>query len=606
VKVGRLRGALVLAVAALWCLAIAGRLVALQVVDHDRYTRRAAQQQQRVEELAPARGTLYDAAGRELAVSVEVDSAWADPEEVADPGATARAIASVLPAVDADELAAELAEATAQGRAFAWVARKLDPPKAEALAALRLPGILFQTESKRYYPNRELAAAVLGYVGTDNEGLAGLEHSYDDRITGRAGRRTVLRDARRVRAVHPRLAFAIPEPGHDLYLTLDATVQHIVERELARAVESGHARRGTAVVLDPETGAVLAMASYPGFDPNRFADFPQSSWRNLAIADAYEPGSTFKMVTAAAALGAGLIDPGDVLDCEMGAINLSGTRIRDHKRFGLLTFREVIARSSNVGAIKTGLRVGPERLYATIRGFGFGQRSGIDLPGESPGLLQRVDRWWALSTAYISFGQEISITPLQLAGAFGAVANGGTLYRPYVVAAAGTPEGERIERPGPRVAGHPLTEGTAREVERLLEAVVAEGTGKAAAIPGYPVAGKTGTAQKALPGGGYAASKFVASFVGFAPARRPRVVAAVVIDEPWPHYHGGQVAAPAFRAMVEPILLYLGVEPDREGAPRWQGGDDRLPGVVLAALPGDGGPPAPAAAAVAAAAEETW
>ncbi len=577
---GRLRPALVIAALALWCGAVVYKLVALQVVDYDHYRDRAARQQQRVIDLDPARGTIYDATGRELAVSVQVDSAWADPDLVEDPAAAARAVARLVPGVDRRKLEAQLAD---RERGFVWVARKLDPPAARALAAAEIPGIGFQRESKRYYPNRELAAAVLGYVGVDNHGLGGLEHYYDDKVAGRAGRRTVLRDARRATAVYPELAFADPEPGFDLYLTLDATLQYLAERELAKAIETWQAKGGSLVVLDPDDGAILAMASYPGFDPNRFTDFPDTAWRNRAIADAYEPGSTFKMITAASALGANVIDPNDVLDCEMGGITLAGTRIRDHKPFGRLTFREVIAKSSNVGAIKTALRVGSKRFYETIRAFGFGDKTGVDLPGENAGLLAPLDRWWTLSEAYISFGQEISITPLQLASAFAAVANGGTLYRPYLVAAAGSPEGERVERPGPQVLGQPLTAGTAREVERLLEGVVTDGTGKAAAIEGYPVAGKTGTAQKAVPGGGYSANRFVASFVGFAPARNPRLVAAVVIDEPHPFYHGGQVAAPVFAAVVGPSLLHLGVRPERERPEPWPGERAPTGQVVLAA-----------------------
>jgi len=576
--VSRGRRRAVAALVALWCAAIAVRLVALQVVEHDLYRQKAKRQQQRVVELYPARGTLYDAAGRELAVSIQVESAWADPEAVDDPRATARAVARVVPGVDAGKLALLLAD---REKSFAWVARRLDPPVARALAELKLPGISFQRESKRYYPNRELAAAVLGYVGVDNHGLGGLEHFYDDKVTGRAGRRTVLRDARHDFAVDPKLAFADPEPGYDLYLTLDASIQYLAERELAATVEAFHAKGGSAVVIDPATGAVLAMASYPGFDPNRFTDFPDSAWRNRAIADAYEPGSTFKMITAAAALGANVIDPGDVLDCGLGAITLAGIRIRDHKPFGLLTLREVIAKSSNVGAIKTALRVGPDRFYGTVRAFGFGQRTGIDLPGENAGLLLPAKRW-TLRGAYVSFGQEISITPLQLALAFAAVANGGTLVRPYLVAAAGSPDGERIVRPGPQVLGRPLSAVTARELERLLEGVVTDGTGKAAAIPDYPVAGKTGTAQKAVDGS-YSASRFVASFVGFAPARRPAVVAAVVIDEPRPFYHGGQVAAPAFAAIIGPTLLYLGVPPERERPETWPGQPAPAAGIALAA-----------------------
>lgn len=556
---------LVLVVVGLWMTAIAGKLAALSVVEHDRYRARADSQQQRVIDLPPSRGTIFDAHERALAVSVEVESAWADPSEVDDPAALAAALERTLgvePAPIVDDL-------TRPGRGFAWLARQLDPPEAEKLRALDLPGVRFQHETKRYYPNRELAAQVLGFVGTDSDGLAGVEQHYDAEITGRAGRQTVLADARRRRAVTPHLAFTAPEPGHDLVLTLDATIQHLVERELARAVAASHARAGTAVVLDPWSGAVLAMAAYPGFDPNRFGDYPPERRRNPVVQEVYEPGSTFKMVTATAALASNRIDPNDVIDCELGQIRLGSTVIRDHRPFGLLTFRDVIARSSNVGAIKAGLRVGRDLLHDQAAAFGFGRPTGIDLPGEAAGQLHPKDEWRRNSVAYVAFGHEITVTPLQLANAFAAVANGGTLYRPFVLLERRGPDGAVDRRPGPEVLGRPLAPTTAREIERLLEAVVADGTGKAAAVPGYTVAGKTGTAQKVVDGR-YAPGKYIASFAGFVPARRPALVALVVLDEPQPPlYHGGQVAAPAFAAMAEPILLYLGVPPDRARPERW-------------------------------------
>lgn len=564
----RSRLILLLVFLALWIAGIVGKLGAVSVIDHELYRAKAANQQQRVVPLTPARGTIRDARGRELAVSVEVDSVWADPSQVTDPAGTAAALAEVLGLGPEGrrELEAELGSDTR----FVWLARQLDPPVARQVRALGSADLRFQHESKRYYPNRRLAAPILGYVGTDSEGLGGLEALHDDRITGRAGRETVLADARRRRAVSPHLAFDAPEPGHHLQLTLDAAIQHIVERELARTVEEFHAVGGSAVVLDPHGGAVLAMASYPGFDPNRFGDYPDEARTNPAIQGAYEPGSTFKMITATAALSSNAVDPNDVIDCEMGQIRVPGRLIHDHKPFGLLTFREVIAKSSNVGAVKVGLQVGERHLYETARGFGFGTETGIDLPGENPGLLWPVERWQEHSSlASISFGHEVSITPLQLANAFAAVANGGTLYRPYVVGAVFTPEGDVVERGRRRALGRPLAPTLAREVERLLEGVVTEGTGKAAAVPGYTVAGKTGTAQKVIDQR-YAPGKYIASFAGFVPARRPALVAAVVIDEPRPpFYHGGQVAAPAFAAMAEPILLHLDVPPDRDALDRW-------------------------------------
>jgi cell division protein FtsI/penicillin-binding protein 2 len=589
----RSRLQVVFLVGLLWVALIGLRLYHLQVVSHLQYVRKARQQQQRVVKLDPPRGTIYDAAGRELAVSVEVDSAYAVPPEIGDrAAATARAIAGVCPEVDAARLERLLAE----DREFVWVARKLDAPVAAALRRLRLPGIHFVAESKRYYPMRELASPVLGYVGTDNHGLAGVELIYDAVITGKPGLRTVLRDARRGTAVSPDLFFTEPQPGADLYLTLDAAVQHMVERELQRAVEQRRARRGSAVFLDPATGAVLAMASFPAFDPNEFASYPQGSWRNRTMMDAYEPGSTFKIVTAAAALESGLVHADDLLDCGMGSIVLSGITIRDHKRYGVMSFADVIAKSSNVGAIRAALIIGGDRLYRTVVGFGFGRPTGIDLPGENAGILHPIERWGALTKAYVAFGQGVSVTPLQLAAAVAAVANGGSLLQPYVVDSVR--RGEAVERrhPRPQLVRRPISAATAAEVRRLLERVVTDGTGRSAAVAGYRVAGKTGTAQIPV-AGGYARHAYLPSFVGFAPADRPSLVGVVAVDAPQGmEYYGAQVAAPVFGTLVREVLLYLGVRPERRPPSVWPGE------VVRAALPRGGASEAGGAGAAAVAA----
>lgn len=579
----RSRLTVVIALGACWMLLIAARFYQLQVVRYDHYAGKAERQQQRVITLDPPRGTIYDAQGRELAVSVPVDSAYAVPPQVEDPAATARAIARIVPEVDEAKLARQLSS----DREFVWVARKLDSPVADALRDLDLPGIAFLPESKRYYPMRDLAAQVLGYVGTDNHGLAGLELIYDAVITGKPGVRTVLRDARRGTVVSPALAFADPEPGQDLHLTIDAAVQHIVERELAKAVQERGAKRGSAVFLDPATGGVLAMASYPGFDPNEFSEYPKSHWRNRAITDVYEPGSTFKIITAAAALDSGLVRAEDIFDCEMGGITLTGIRIRDHKPFGRLTFAQVLEKSSNVGVIKTALLVGDDRLYKTIRAFGFGRPTGIDLPGESGGILHPVEGWRPISKAYVSFGQGVSVTPLQLTAAVAAVANDGALLQPHVVAASGEGDKLRKKHPAPPVAGQPITPASARELKRLLEGVVAAGTGKGAAVPGYSVGGKTGTAQIPVPGG-YLRNGYLPSFVGFAPVERPVMVGLVAVAEPKGFaYHGGQVAAPIFGAIAKQVLLYKGIRPERERPLAW-------PGQVLLADVETAAPPVPA------------
>lgn len=589
----RSRVLLVAAAGLLWCGAIAARLYVLQVARYDHYRLKAERQQQTVVELDPPRGTIYDAHGRELAVSVEVQSAWADPSDLDDPQATARALAPVL-GTDASTLARRLGR---DGN-FVWLARKLDPAVAAAIERLHLRGIHFLPESKRCYPMRELAAQVLGYVGTDNQGLAGLELRYNREVAGRPGKRTLLRDARRGTVIAPGLASAEPEPGRNLYLTLDSTIQHIVERELAKAVALHRAKGASMVILDPSSGAVLAMASYPPFDPNRYADYPKELWRNRAIADAYEPGSTFKVVTAAAALGNGVVSPDDVFDCGMGGITLYNIRIRDHKPYGRLTFADVIAKSSNVGVIKTALLLGDERLYGMIRALGFGRQTGIDLPGEGAGILAPLKSWRPLTKAYVAFGQGIAVTPLQLARALAAVANEGRLVTPYVVAAVGNGESiERRRRPerGPAEAPQPLRPETARVLTGLLERVVTVGTGKPAAIPGYAVAGKTGTAQK--PGvGGYSHHSYVPSFIGFAPADHPAIVGVVAVDEPQGFaYYGAQVAAPVWGDVVREVMLYLGVHPERQPLARWPG--QEMPQMMTASLrPAPRGAQAPALA----------
>jgi cell division protein FtsI (penicillin-binding protein 3) len=608
-----------------WMLLIAGRFYDLQVVRYDHYAGKADRQQQRVITLDPPRGTIYDAQGRELAVSIQVDSLYAVPPEIDDPAATARDLARLLPDLDAAKLARQLAS----DREFVWLARKLDLAVADKIRELDRKGLYFLPETKRYYPMGELAAQVLGYVGTDNKGLAGLELTYDKEITGKPGKRTVLRDARQGTVAAPDLASAEPELGHDLYLTLDATVQHIAERELAKAIADRHAKRGSAIFIDPATGGVLAMASYPSFDPNDFASYPAESWRNRAVSDFYEPGSTFKIFTAAAALEAGVVREDEKIDCLMGGITLfhgaKDIRVRDHKPFGVLTFAQVIAHSSNVGVIRVAQRIGDRRFYQNLIDFGFGRPTGIDLPAESSGNLHSVERWGLLDKDYIAFGQGVSVTPLQLVAATAAVANGGTLLKPHLVAAVSRGEARMAKYPSPPVAGHPISPATAGRLTRLLEGVVIEGTGKAAAVAGYRVAGKTGTAQIAIHGGYHG---YLPSFVGFAPAGRPALVGLVAIAEPQGNeYYGAQVAAPAFGAIIRQVLLYHGIHPERDRPAVWPGQVllASLPAAARAAVPavlapegddtGDGDehavgadpslsplPPAPAAGAAAAAA----
>ncbi len=545
---------------AVGCFVLSGfvvRLWLLQVERHEEFRRLAAQQQLRTVELAPPRGTLYDARGRKLAVSLEVESVYATPAEVGDPAAAAAALARLT-----GQQRAALQSRLAAKRPFVWVARQLDPPLAERVRELAVPGVAFVREYRRYYPQVETAAQVIGFAGRDHTGLEGLEQGYEQVMSGAAAKRIVLRDANAGIVLSPRLSLADPEPGRDVHLTLDSHIQYLLQRELAAAVERHRATRAMGVILDPRSGAVLAMATVPSFDPNSFQEASSERWKNRAVTDVFEPGSTFKVVTAAAALEANLLDPSDTIDCGRGGITLDGVLIKDHHPFDLLTFREVIAKSSNVGAIKVGLRVGRQALFEQISRFGFGRPTGVDLPGEERGLVRSLDSWQLRDPAYISFGQGISVTALQLTNAFAAIANGGTLYRPYIVAGIGRDGVVEPVASRPEVIGSPIGRATARTLERMLEAVVEEGTGGKAAVPGYRVAGKTGTAQKPVPGG-YSPDKHLASFVGFVPARDPAMVALIAVDEPIGQFHGGDVAAPIFAAVAREVLSYLGVPADQ-------------------------------------------
>jgi cell division protein FtsI (penicillin-binding protein 3) len=549
----------VLVLAVVWFALIGARLGMLQVRDHEAYQEKASRQQLRVVELDPPRGTIYDARGRELAVSVPVDSLYALPGEIDDPATVAAALAPVLGVAPH-----AVAERLGNGRDWVWLERKLDPPTADAVRALELPGIGFIEESRRYYPMRELAAPLLGYVGTDDDGLRGLEYLYDDVVAGHAARRPVIRDNRGGRwLAFPDLSFAEATPGKDLYLTLDASIQHVLEQELFRAVEANRARGGWAILLAPATGAVLAMATYPPYDANRALEHPEGE-RIRPVSDVYEPGSTFKVITAAAALEANLVDPSDVFDCEMGAITVFGSRIKDHHSYGLLTFRDILAKSSNVGAIKIGLKVGARPFYDMIRGFGFGERTGIDLPGESAGSVRDVAEWQPVTPAYVSFGQGIAVTPVQLATATAALADGGRLHRPYLVRAVAGGEEPSLGAAEPVEVGRPISESTALQLERMLEGVFEPGgTAQSARIDGYRLAGKTGTAQKVVDGR-YSDTRFVANFIGFAPARRPVISGLIAIDEPRAGItSGGLVAAPVFAAVARRVLPYLGVPPEK-------------------------------------------
>jgi len=544
---------------AAWAVVVAARLVQVQIVRHDDYVSRAQRQQERTLALAPVRGSIVDARERVLAESVAAESIYADPQVIADRRATAKALAAI-PALQMS--AREIEDKLTGNGAFAWIARQLPRETAAEVRRLKLQGIYLLEEHRRSYPRGSLAANVIGYTGVDGEGLAGVEHSLDATVRGKAGRVTLLRDARKGMYLVGGEGANRAVDGNSVVLTIDSVVQFIAERALAKVVAQERATGGSAIVMDPRTGAVLAMASFPTFDPNHFRDFATIAWRNRNVQDIYEPGSTFKIITASAGLEEGAVTPSQIIDCNNGAITIGNVEIHEHggNKYGLLTFEDVMVHSSNVGAIRVGLALGSERFYRYMRRFGFGERTGVELPGETAGLLRRTERWSQVSNASMSIGQEIGVTPLQILTAVATVANGGVRVAPHIVDRVVDANHNVIaqtQRPAPvRV----ISEKTAAVLNEILKSVVARGTGKAAALAEHIVAGKTGTAQKAMRGG-YSPDKVVASFAGYVPADRPRLAILVVVDEPRISQYGGTVAAPAFKEIAESSLRYLGVAP---------------------------------------------
>jgi cell division protein FtsI (penicillin-binding protein 3) len=545
---------------AVWALAIEARLVVLQVVRHHELIDRAERQSLRTIEAPAKRGELVDRNGRLLAYSVDADTIYAIPSEVTEPAKTIAALCGALGDCTPRERAA-MAQRLARGKHFAFLRRQVSEAKAQAVQALNLDGVGFMKENRRFYPNRELAAHLLGYVGTDNVGLHGIEAAYDSLIRGKSGKVLVTIDARRRTFQREERK---PTSGASIELTIDETLQHIVERELENGVIENRAAAGTAVVMDPQTGEVLAMANYPTFNPNLYNTATPERRRNRAVQELYEPGSTFKIVTASAALDEHLFTPTDIIDVSQGTIRFGARVVSDMHRYGPLSMTDVIVKSSNVGAIKMGLRLGPQRLGLYVQRFGFGRPSSPDFPGESPGIVWNPSKLTDSAVASVSMGYQVGVTPLQMAAAVSAVANGGTLYEPRVVRAV-VRDGVRIPVPAKTVR-RAITEDTAAKVRDMMEAVVLRGTATAAKVPGYAVAGKTGTAAK-LVGGRYSKSEYNASFVGFVPAREPVFTVIVVIDSPHARgYTGGVVAAPVFQRIAEAALRLQGVPPTIDAA----------------------------------------
>ena len=539
-----------------WVLVICFRLVRLQVVKYGDFVQRAQRQQNRTIPVQPRRGNIYDRNGYALAMSIDVDSVFAVPSEVHDQETTAVILGRVL-----DMAPQEIVARLQSNRNFAFIKRKIDEETANRVRELNLRGIYFRKEPKRFYPKRELAAQVLGYVGMDDEGLGGLERQFDDDLRGIPGQELISIDARRKwfsRVEKP------PDPGQNLVLTIDQTIQYIAEKELDQGMADTKAIAGTVVVENPRTGEILALVNRPTFNPNVFNSVPTEALKNRAVSDIYEPGSVFKIVTYSAAIDQHVVTPDDKVDCQHGSINVFGMQIHDHESLGVITIAEALAHSSDVAAIKVGMKLGDQRLYHYIHDYGFGQQTGIELPGETRGMAKPVNRWSKVSIGAISMGQEIGVTPLQTISLVSTIANDGVYTPPRIVAGELPPDSKALP-----VVFHPAQQHrvvsamTAVQMKKMMEGVVLFGTARRAILEGYTIAGKTGTAQKVEPGtGAYSKTKYVASFIGFTPVNTPAITIAVILDSPVGLHQGGQVCAPVFKRIAQQVLEYLHVPHD--------------------------------------------
>jgi cell division protein FtsI (penicillin-binding protein 3) len=544
-----------------WLLAICLRLVYLQIFCYGDFEHRAMRQQQRSFDLSPKRGVIYDRAGRELAMSIQVDSAFVVPSEAPDLPNTI----GLITRITKDDPRVVLADCR-PSKTFCWVARKADAEVIERIRALNLQGIHFQKEAKRFYPKRELAAHILGYVGTDDQGLSGLERQFNQQLQGKPGKLMISVDARKrwFASVEKE-----PEAGNSVVLTVDQNIQYIAERELERAMEETHAIAGTAIVENPHTGEILALTNRPTFNPNVRKEIKNEALKDRAVSDIYEPGSTFKMVTISGGLEEKITRPDEMFDCQMGSIVINGMRIRDSKPHGMLSVADILAESSDVGAIKVALRLGDERFYKYIRAFGFGQQTGIELPGETRGMTKPVERWSKVSIGAISMGQEIGISAVQLSSLISTIANDGVHVPPHIVAGVIASGGKAPQNTPQSVAFQPgegtrvVSSLTAAEMRQMLQGVVLHGTGRKALLEGYSSAGKTGTGQKVDPAtGAYSKTKYVASFAGFAPINDPQIAVVVILDSAVGLHQGGQVSAPVFQRISQQVLEYLHVPHD--------------------------------------------
>ncbi len=534
----------------IFCIA---RLFFIQVFRSNYFAEIAQKQHSLFVELEPRRGTIFDLNLKPQAVNVSVDSLYASVNLIPDKDKE-QIIRQLLPILNVDN--AYLRDRLYRKKSFIWLARKLSPSQSEAIKRLNIKGLDFIKESRRSYPNSYLASHIIGFCGLDNTGLEGIELCYDNYLKGTEGWALILRDARQ-KKLNFEQKMAVPSDGYNLVLTIDEVIQYITEKEIDKAFKVYHAKGASAIVMDPHTGAILAMVNRPTFDLNQYNNIEKDKRRNRSISDLFEPGSVFKIVTASAALEEKKVVEDDKFFCENGSYRVAGHILHDHRPHGWLTFREVIEQSSNIGTTKVAQILGPELVYRYVKLFGFGTKSGIDLPGEISGMIKEPRFWSKTSISAIPMGQEVGVTSLQLASAISVIANGGQLMKPYILQEVRDNHGEIIKSFSPVMVRKVISLDTANRVRKILTGVVEEGTGKLARITGFTSAGKTGTAQKLEPNGAYSHNKFVASFIGFAPAEDPVIAIVVVVDEPRPYYFGGVVAAPVFKNIAGDVLKYL-------------------------------------------------
>ena len=506
--------------------------------------------------LLPKRGVIYDRNLRELAVSINLNSIFLDPELVEDKESAAQKLSGVL-GIDAEKILQKLNE----DKRFVWLARKLDPAVERAARNLHIKGVGFIKEPQRVYPNATLASHITGFVGLDDEGLEGVELLFDDHLKGTIGWRYSIRDAKQREVPGYEYKEIPPADGNDVVLTIDNVVQAIAEKELDSSFKKYNAKGANIIVMDPYTGAILALASRPTYDPNDIKAYPAEARRNRAICDFFEPGSSFKIVTATAVLEEGVVDASDEFFCENGEFKWFSHTYHDHKPHGWLAFRDIIKHSSNIGTMKSAIKLGRSGLYRYMKRFGFGEKTGIRLPGEVTGIMRHPNQWSKLSLCSMSMGQEVAVTALQLACAISSIANGGYFVRPNIIDRVQDKTGNVLEHFEPKKMHRVVSEDTAEKMRQILRGVVEEGTGKLAEVEGYFPAGKTGTAQKVEANGTYSHRNFMASFIGFLPYDKPRFVVVVTMDEPRPQYYGGTVCAPVFKKVAAQLMGYYKIEP---------------------------------------------